>query len=372
MGFRIFEFSRDWNTSYFLLFVGVSFLTTVLCKKAALAKGYGAVWTSRVYYFFAFFILFSLAAFRSDKVGNDTREYVEFFEAVGCNGFAYAFHSKFEIFFNLYVFIISTVSKNYTFLFICNACITAGVLIKYISCKWNKGDSFVLLPLFIIGFQYELSAMRSGLGTAFILASLLAFDNKKYVKSILLSIAGGLFHTTAFINLFIILAQLIIRMKKRWRAEIFVFGATLGVIVLNASIYYLQSFLMETRYKGYVRNLGNGWFGNWYLILASILSAVIIGKSYREKRTVASENIVNLLVVSMLPVYVKLNAYRIPKYYLLCRCSTYKTICNMVESRQPDFCSKMFARIIEFMILIFGLLYFFSRNGAGTVYEFRL
>lgn len=371
MGLGIFEFTQDWSTSYFILFVGVSFVITFLCQKAAAAKGHGAVETSRFYYCIAFLILFSLAAFRSDKVGNDTEEYVEFFETMGRNGFAYAVNSKFEVFFNIYIFIISAVSKNYTILFMCNACITVGVLIKYISLKWKMGDSFVLLPLFIIGFQYDLSAMRSGLGTAFILASLIALDNEKYMKSIFLSIAGGLFHTTAFFNLFIIFAQILLKMKKRWKAKTLFWGAVLGILVLNGSIYYIQSILLETRYQGYVRKLGNGWFGNWYLILAAILSAVIIGRSYRKKVPAASENIVNLLVLSMLPVYVRLNAYRIPKYYLMCRCSTYKTFCNIVESRQPDFQSKMFAKIIEFMILAFGLLYFFSRNAAGTLYELR-
>ena len=90
MGLGIFEFTQDWSTSYFILFVGVSFVIAFLCQKAAAAKGHGAVETSRFYYCIAFLILFSLAAFRSDKVGNDTEEYVEFFETMGRNGFAYA------------------------------------------------------------------------------------------------------------------------------------------------------------------------------------------------------------------------------------------------------------------------------------------
>ncbi len=352
------KFNIFFSWSYFFLFVSIGLVVSFLCKLATERN-------KKIYFFFAYFILVFFASCRSVYVGKDTIEYVEFFSMIYNYGLDYALGYRFEPLFVIYSYVVGLISHEYWCLFLFNALITNFALLFFIHANWKKGDSFMFLPLFIINYQYDMSAMRSSLAVAMILFSFVYADRHKYIYSLFFSILSVLFHYTAVFSIFIVAVHyLTVKNRKLLNIKLIVAIVIIGAIAINGSLAVISSYVIESQYSGYIKEFGSGWFGYWYLVLCALFSVMVISKKIKNKEDVSICEIANLIVIVALPVYVVLNAYRIPKYFLMSRCVTYKKIYTAIKTKE-----KLIVQPIAFIILILLLIFFFSRINNGLVYE---
>lgn len=364
----MFRFGVNWSLYSFLFYVAVGLLVSLFCKKAINKKRSKI----NIWFVLAFFVLFCVEAFRSINVGTDTAKYVEVFQDAYLYGEKLFFISSFEPLFNVYLYLVSRVSNDYLVLFSFNALIKQTAFLIFVKKYWRKGDSFIFLPLFVINFEYDLSAMRSGLAGAFVLISFVLLDSKKYIWSIIVGIAAMLIHYTAVFSLIIVLFRMFMLWRndkikvRRLTALIIVVG-----VILNMSIVFLRRFVEEeTKYSGYVRDEGFAWLGYWYLFIAGIISITMMLKAYKKFRNYNSNDIANILVLAGLPIYVVLNAYRIPRYFLMCRNVAYKEYYTDLLKQQKNNGARIALTFISFSLLIILLLFFSGRiSGGGTTYE---
>lgn len=363
----MFRFSEDWSFGTFVFFVILGLLVSFLCKQGTQHKSKN----KNLFFFIAFIVLFLVESLRSVNVGTDTEEYVEIFQNTYLYGFEYLLLKPFEPLFMFYIYIVSRVTDNYMFLFACNALIKQSAFIIFVRKYWKKGDSFLFLPLFVINFQYELAAMRSAIAVAFILLSFVYLDSGKKKLSILTSIVAIGFHYTAVFSLAIVLLRLFLLSRSdRISVKTLVILMIVTVLGINGSVTALQGFVQEeTAYGGYVEELGSGWFGYWYLAIAAILSISMLSRQYKRKERFKTNDIVNLIMIGCLPVFVVLGAYRIPKYFLMCRNVTYKDYFTRTLTRQSDESSRKMLRAAAFVLLLLLLLFFSGRMNSGGVYE---
>ena len=124
---------------------------------------------------------------------------------------------------------------------------------------------------------------------------------------------------------------------------------------------------MNTHYQGYVRELGSGWLGNWNVVLAFIISIYLLYKNWKNKEYNASEEIDCLLTFSMLPLIVRLGAYRFPMFYLMSRLGVYNKYIKRFECKQRNL---WLFKALEYMLVAIALLYYFSRIRYGMTYSF--
>ena len=364
----MFRFSDDWSLGTFLFFVLIGLTVSFFCKIGTENKGKG---NSGFFFFLAFLILFLVESLRSVNVGVDTEEYVDVFREAHLSGYQAFLIKPFEPLFMFYIYITSRITDNYIFLFACNAVIKQTAFITFVKKYWKKGDSFLFLPLFVINFQYELAAMRSALAVAFILYAFVYIDSRKYFLSILFSFIAIGFHYTAVFALAIIVFRLALLYKKdRVSIKMLVLLMMATAIVINASTIFLQGFVQEnTVYGGYVDELGSGWLGYWYLVLVALMSISILSKQFKKKERFNTNDLVNLIMIGCLPVFVVLGAYRIPKYFLMCRNVTIKDYYTGLVKSQRDPQTKAILKLGGFVLLILLLLFFSGRMNSGGVYE---
>lgn len=371
----IFEFNDSWNTSYFVLMVVISYIVTLFCKIAIDSNSRSK---KMLFLFLSFICLFFFEAFRNTSVGVDTIEYVRYFNDVRVHGWKTAFSAEynFEILFSAYVYCVTRLSGNYTMLLIINSIFTNYCFHRYVCRNWEKGDSFILFPLFILNYHYFFSAMRSSIATAFMLLSFIKLKDNKYWMAIMLTIVGALFHSSFFLNIIFVIG---IKLLKNWRfgklikaRPKLVMGVSIAIVIgLNLAIYSMQKLLVGTRYKSYVADLGDSWLGQWNVVVAFICSIAMLAWEYKRNEQYDESSLANIFVFSFIPLYVRLNAYRIPKYYLMLRSNTYKNLVRIFNKRAANVETKYIVVMIQILILVFALLFYFSRVSTGMIYEFR-
>lgn len=363
----MFRFGEDWSLGTFVFFVVIGLLVSYLCKQGTQHKS--KQWN--LYFYLAFIILFLVETLRSENVGVDTKEYVETFQDAHMYGFKALLLKPFEPLFIFYIYVVSRLTDNYMFLFACNAIIKQTALIVFIRKYWKKGDSFLFLPLFVINYQYEMAAMRSAIAVAFILFTFVLLDSGKKKLSIMTSLVAIGFHYTAVFSLAIVLLRLfLLRRGDRIGVKILVTLMIITALAINGSVIALQGFVQEnTAYGGYVEELGSGWFGYWYLVIAAMLSISILSQQYKRRERFNTNDIVNLIMIACLPVFVVLGAYRIPKYFLMCRNVTYKDYFTGLLAKQRTVETRSILRLVAFVLLLMLLLFFSGRMNSGGVYE---
>lgn len=360
---HIFEFVKGWSVELFLFYFIIAVVFSFLCS-----KGVNKGKKGKLYFVIGFFLLWFFQTFRSINVGVDTEDYVNYFYDFCKYGWgATDLYANRELLFNVHLYLISRLSHSYTVLFAANALITNVALIIFINQFFKKHDSFVMLPLFVLNYIYDMAAMRSSLAVAFVLVAFVLLDKRKYIYCVLFSIVAFLFHNTTLVAFIIIMYRLFLlhnndRVKGRT-----LFISTLAVAIsIHLSVAGLQSALMETKYSGYAEELSSGWFGIWNLVVAFILSVYLMVRNRKRRQPFNTFDVVNVVAFALCPVIVQLGAYRLAKYFLMFRIMTYKTYFTELEQKND---AKLIVAF-ECVVMLLGLLFYMGRLGASLPYEF--
>jgi len=152
------------------------------------------------------FILFSallcfLMAFKAESIGNDTYNYIYFFEYINEIDSLYDPFSRFEIGFQIYNKILGYISNDVQILFVISSVICFSCLIystKKLSLNW-----IYTLFLFVgLRFYYFfLSGLRQSIAVSIILVSYVMLKEEKKIKYFLLVLLASTFHFSALIFL---------------------------------------------------------------------------------------------------------------------------------------------------------------------------
>ena len=215
----------------------------------------------KIKFYLSLSVLFALMALKSENVGNDTHNYVEFFYRLKYIDDYIDQFSRFEIGYQLYVKVIGMLFDNVQFLFIITAIICIGAItymIKKLSLNW-------LYSLFLfIGLRFYyffLSGLRQSIAVSIVCVSFMFYlENKRKVFYILILLAS-LFHFSALIFL---LTPVLIKIKVNKNLIIkfllalfvcyFSFNQILGGFLYLLPSYY--SHYLDTKAAG-VNNIGN-------------------------------------------------------------------------------------------------------------------
>ena len=206
-------------------------------------------------------VLFSLMAFKSENVGNDTHNYVEFFYRLKYIDNYIDQFSRFEMGYQLYVKFIGMVFDNVQWLFFITAIICIGsmtYIIKKLSLNWLY-SLFLLVGLRF--YYFFLSGLRQSIAVSIVCVSFtLYLQNKKKLFYILILVAS-LFHFSALIFL---LTPVLVKIKVNKNLIIkflvvllvcyFSFDQILGGFLYLLPSYY--SHYLDTKAAG-VNNIGN-------------------------------------------------------------------------------------------------------------------
>lgn len=377
----IFDFGPYWDTGTFVLFLAIGISVVSLCRAGARVNAKRNIKLKKeqtynpinIYYVLAFFILWFFYTFKSEYVGTDTSTYLQYFRNAAQLKIdiqrIYTFN-QIEPLYILFTKLIRQVTENYTVYFAAIGGIIAFGYIKFIRSFWNSKSDYIFLIPFIVSYQNSMSGVRNAIGISFILMSLCALKNNKYIKAIVLTIIGTLFHYTISINLFVIMYYLLFVNRNRINKSKVVLLSTAIVALTIAFMSNLKTFLAGTKY-GYYFEIGGGTvIGNWYVIFGILLAVYALFK-YTPKQSKDSVNIfVTLSNLMVLLIVLKTGAYRLPYYYAFSRMNVWSYVTEKLNERQHGI-DKLILKTFAFIFVVFYLLFRMSRGSSNPGFEYN-
>lgn len=383
-----FSTNSDWSWSTFILYFITSLVTVSLCKLGSKyvvlepivkkkKRHCFRVKISSLCYLIAFVILVLLATLRSYNVGPDTAVYVGYFKNIAPYRFKFGqllTFNQMEPGFQLFLQIVRLITDDYHFLFLISYSLISFSYIRYISLSFDSKSDYVILEIFIFYYVSNMSGMRSAMGMIFLLPSFIALSEKRYIKSLLLTIVAASFHYTIAFNLIIIFLHWILSgtlfREKRWVLPPSIIGA---YAVGFFSLRYIYSFISTTKYNFYHVNYDDlSLTGSLFIILL----AVLIFANYKKLIELYNNENLNrfYIVISFLAIYPIIyltGAYRVPNYYAMPRLKMWSDIACLHKRRLTGIENFFISVCLQFFVFLY-LLFKFTRMAESGSFTYIL
>lgn len=277
----------------------------------------------------AFILLVILGTARDVSVGKDTFSYVEILKGIAETSGKIGEMKYFdqEPGFSVFIYCCSLLSSDYIVLFFFISLIESGVLLYFFRTFLERRLRYwFFLSPFVLLYIYSFSAMRFGLAVSFCMLSFCALKKCSYVKAILFTIVGMLFHTTVAINLLFIASYMLLKCdikpinnnRKLCFILIFLF------VILS---YVVGSFfivdIVGRRFIGYLEQDVSFWGQLPLLIMLIVSIAMYYRRRDRNDITFSVEIWGIVYTLLMLPAVGMLNISRILLIYLPLRLVAY-------------------------------------------------
>lgn len=378
---ELFPITQHWSWGTFFLYAGVSYLAVFLCKKGAAANA-GKTCSNHLvgrfnhYYVCAAMILTLLATIRSLEVGVDTHKYVSEFLNASEMQFdlkhLFSFHQM-EPGYQLVLMLTRALTDNYHILFFVVYAPLSFAYILFISHFYSEKGSYVFLPLFIFYFVSNMSGMRAGMATIFLLYSFILIDQKKYIKAIIVTLVACAFHYTMLFNFYVILMTwLFAKPQVRKRRWLWTVGLLLSVALSGVALSGVQMLLAGTKYEYYLRTGGNQSFlGSIVFVIYGVIALLYYDRIIDKDTKYSQLLIMTLAFLAAYPMIYLTGAYRIPYYYILPRLVIWDYSARQVECKvDPKY--RMMVRIGLCMIVFVYLLFRFTRASVDGAFAYKL
>lgn len=313
---------------------------------------------------FFFTLLTILVMFRHESVGNDTRNYIYIFEKFSNMPWSEVGKDSLELGFSYFNKFVSLFTDNYQVFFAVTAVITSAMI--YPTYKRLCVDSALTIVILctMANFVMMFSGIRQmlAIGIGFI-----AYEftrKKKLIPFIICVVVAMLFHTSAFMLLFMY-PLFHARITKKW---LLVVVPVLGVIfVFNKEIFSFLNLIISriTRFDGEITSTGSFTMLLLFIIF-TVFAFLVPDETKLDKETIALRNFLLLTLVIQMFAPLHNLAMRMNYYYSI---FIPLLLPKIVESR-----SSAWSQVAVFgrhVMVVFFLIYFFiNANGGGNLNVF--
>lgn len=259
------------------------------------------------------FFLWFLTAFRSGNIGNDTQNYLNYYENIAKDGITKNLSIEFG--YQIYCWLLSRIFSNPYFLLVISATICYSISAIYIY-KHSKNILFSTILLFCVAFSFFTSGLRQALAMVIVLIAYYKIKEGKKILPIALILVASTFHISALIT-FLWFGHKFIFKKPLW-----VIASASVLIILSASglLNNLLKLILK-EYEGYFNSeyAGSGWLGISYYTMRALIFYLFTYIAYSEKEkeeSLAISNSIFLLLIVCLGFSV--NSFdRASLYFLL-------------------------------------------------------
>lgn len=159
---------------------------------------------------------FLLLGMRSTTTGGDTYLYYNDFLRINVNSLSRTIANSpmKDTGFIVFEWLVKRIGGTFRTVLLINGGLLGIAIGKYFYKRSdNPGLSYILLFSFNI-FQFCLSGLRQTFAIAFFMFALMTFEERKYIKTIILILIAGSFHLSAFILVVLPLLQLLFKNSK--------------------------------------------------------------------------------------------------------------------------------------------------------------
>lgn len=315
-----------------------------------------------------FFLFFTfLVMFRHESIGNDTTNYIRFFQRFSQMSWRELRDDDFEIGFSYFNKIISLLSKEPQF-FLASTAVITNVMI-YPTYKRLCVDPsltitlFCTMPTFVMIFSGIRQMLAIGIGV-------IAYElmrQKKLLSFVFAVIVAINFHTSAFILIFMYPIYHFKINKKKLCAVI---PGLLLVFLFNDQIFSFLTSIIEkyTKYESEISSTG-AYTMLFLFVIFSVFAFIIPKESYMDEEIIGLRNFLLFSLVIQMFAPLHSLAMRMNYYYII---FIPLLLPKIIEYRSENW--KEVALLGRHIMIIFFLVYFFVNaynSGALNVFPYH-
>lgn len=186
---------------------------------------------------------------RDVSVGNDTQNYVNFFEGAVRNPKFALNYEHFEIGFKYYVYAIARLTSNPR-IFLAIGAVLSVLPIGYIIYKYSKDCTISFYAFCTMEFiMFSMTGMRQNVAYFFVYTSFILFNSEKKQQNIIALVLiafAGFFHKSAWA--FVILYGMTLIKNTSWKKLIYV-GGVVGSFIFRNQIGHLLVYRFYNNYE---------------------------------------------------------------------------------------------------------------------------
>lgn len=263
--------------------------------------------------FAALLILWFLTAFRADSIGNDTGNYIYYFNAIRLSGIDSAY--RIEYGYQIFCYIVGIFTDNaHVFIAICATVCYLSVGIYIWKYSLNRCISTVLV--FALLFSVFTNTLRQDIAMVICLYAYEALKKHRKIVCLILIVIASTFHVSALICLVWFFYKLLCVKKSYilFLCGALIFGCVTGIFESVIGFIFAQ-------YRGYFNGqyAGTGWLAVSADCLRALCIYLFIASAYRKKTYITkiiTANSAALLLLSCLGYMVNLFT-RAAQYFLI-------------------------------------------------------
>ncbi len=254
-----------------------------------------------------------LTAFRAENIGNDTHNYVYYFDFVANRGVTTDL--TFEIGYQYYSLLLSKIFNDPHFFLIVTAILCYWIIgIKI--CQKSQDVCFSILLFFCLFFSVYTNILRQGIAMAITLVAYYKLKEGGKKQAIILIIFASLFHYAALCMLALFLYPFV-----PYKPKVVISGC---LVIVALSVSGITRSLLTTifeRYAGYFDSYEqlSGWLAITYELVRSIVFYLLFYYAYKHKMNenrLECANVTLLIVMTSLGFVINIFS-RAALYYLL-------------------------------------------------------
>lgn len=309
---------------------------------------------------FVFFVILTfLVMFRHRYIGNDTSNYMNFFESIRYTDFSLTEKSSLEVGFRLYMKFISLFTNDpHVFIAVSGFVVSAMIYLTYRRLCVDPALTIVLfcnMSTFLMMFSGIRQMMAVGLGVI-----AYEFTRRKMLIPFFITVVAAFFiHTSSFM-LILMYPVFYLRITRKWLFA--VIPVMLVIFIFNKQIFNVLGKFLE-QYTNYdVEIVSTGAYTMLFLFaIFAVFSFVIPDESLLDDETIGMRNF--LLLSLVIQMFAPLN-------FLAMRMNYYYTIFiplllpRIIQYSRPRF--RQVALVSRYVMLVFFTVYFFMSISGGS------
>lgn len=313
---------------------------------------------------FFFFFLTALVALRHETVGADTENYIYYFNKYAAMSWDEVLATPTEIGFVCLNKLVSLFTENHQVFFGVVAVVTLAMIYPTYRRLCVDASLTIALFCFMSTFVVLFSGIRQMLAVGI---GMLAYEltrNKKLVFFILVVGVATLFHTSAFMLVFMY-PLYHAKITKKWMFA--VVPGLFVVLIFNRQIFAALGWILRqfTKYEATISSTGA--YTTLILMIAfDVLAFLIPDESRMDEETMGLRNLLQFSLV--LQMFAPLHSWsmRMNYYYLIL---IPLLMPKVIQCKGEKW--KQLATVSRHVMVIFFLVYFFLVNsGSRTLYVF--
>ena len=306
-----------------------------------------------------FVILTILVALRHESVGNDTRNYIYYFEKIAQIPWSEITDVDFELGYVILNKIVSIVTLDSQFFFAVVAVVCVGCMLP--TCLRLCEDSALTLVLFVTmsTFFMMFSGLRQMLAISIGFIAYEFVRKKKPIQFVITVVVAMLFHTSGII-LLVLYPLYYVRITKKWLFVVLPLMA--GVFVFNSFIFSFLLSLLErfTRFEGIITQTQAYTILILFVIFV-VFCFVIPDEEKLDEECIGLRNI--LLLSTTLQMFAPLHtlAMRMNYYFII---FIPMLIPKIIKNRSSQW--NQIGMIARHIMVVFFAIYFFTLANQGS------